>query len=217
MSGIWRWKTAQFAERKWWQHYLRDKDVPAYLEWKKNYWNNLLTISEKKFGFIPGGRILDAGCGPAGLFIALNSPQVTAFDPLMDQYEADLPHFKKTMYPSVTFVSAGIENAEFHHPFETIFCMNAINHVHDIQQSAKKLVELASPGASLLISIDAHNFSFAKRLFRLLPGDILHPHQYDLDEYKNLFIELGCTLEGAELLKHEFWFDHYLLCFKKST
>ena len=35
MSGKWRWQTAQYAERKWWQNYLKHKNVQEYLVWKK--------------------------------------------------------------------------------------------------------------------------------------------------------------------------------------
>lgn len=31
MAGKWRWNAAQFAERKWWQNYLKTKEVSEYL------------------------------------------------------------------------------------------------------------------------------------------------------------------------------------------
>ncbi|MBL7765758.1 MAG: methyltransferase domain-containing protein [Chitinophagaceae bacterium] len=215
MAGNWRWKSAQFAERKWWQRYLKGKDVKEYLQWKQGYWQNLLNICAHYFPIKDSDHILDAGCGPAGMFICFNRPGTTAFDPLMDNYEKDLPHFKRAMYPEVNFVNAGLEDFQSPELFDVVFCMNAINHVADIERSFDQLVKLAKPGAHIVVTIDAHNHTFFKTLFRLLPGDILHPHQYDLNEYQRMLNERGCTLVGTDLLKHEFFFDHYVLVVRK--
>ena len=57
MNKKWRWAAAQFAERKWWQNYLKGKDVPAYLTWKKAYWNDLLKICAQYFSIAPSDKI----------------------------------------------------------------------------------------------------------------------------------------------------------------
>ncbi len=215
MAGIWRWKTAQYAERKWWQRYLKNKEVTPYLTWKKEYWLTLLSRCHHYFILKTEHRVLDAGCGPAGIFITLPDNEVTAFDPLINEYEHDLPHFKKSMYPHVTFIKAGLEEFHADKTFDVIFCMNAINHVHDIEQSTDRLVSFASPGAYIVITIDAHTHSIFKKIFRLLPGDILHPQQFDLNEYQRMFTSRGCDIEGTELLKHSFLFDHYMLIVRK--
>ena len=211
MSGKWRWNAAQFAERKWWQNYLKDKNVSEYLAWKKNYWQGLLDLCLHHFKIASADTILDAGCGPAGMFMLFPYHQTVAFDPLLESYENDLPHFKKTMYPMVRFLETGLEEFRLNERFNIIFCMNAINHVHDINLSYDRLMEHAAPGAYVVITIDAHNHSFFKHLFRLVPGDILHPHQYDLNEYKKLMTDRGCDIVATEHLKHEFFFDHYML------
>jgi 2-polyprenyl-6-hydroxyphenyl methylase/3-demethylubiquinone-9 3-methyltransferase len=216
MNRKWRWNAAQFAERKWWQNYLKNKDIPAYLTWKKEYWQSLLQKSTHYFSLAATDRILDAGCGPAGMFMLFDDHPTVAFDPLIDQYEQDLPHFKKSMYPHVQFVNAGLEDFTTKEKFSVLFCMNAINHVHDIGKSFDNLIACAEKNANIVITIDAHNHSTFKHLFRLLPGDILHPHQYDLNEYQNMLTQRGCELLGTELLKHEFFFDHYLLVAKKK-
>lgn len=211
MLGKWRWKTAQFAERKWWQNYLKDKDVTKYLEWKKSYWQNLLEKCMSSIKISSSDRILDAGCGPAGMFILFPNHQTVAFDPLIEKYENDLPHFKKSMYPKVRFIESGLEDFTLNEKFEVVFCMNAINHVHNINLSYDNLFKHVSSNGFVIITIDAHNHSFFKHLFRLIPGDILHPHQYDLKEYKKLMTDRGCEIMATEHLKHEFFFDHYML------
>ena len=65
----------------------------------------------------------------------------------------------------------------------------------------EKLKEVYADSGTLVLSIDAHNFSFFKHLFRLMPGDILHPHQYDLTEYKTFLEKQGFEILKTELLK----------------
>jgi 2-polyprenyl-3-methyl-5-hydroxy-6-metoxy-1,4-benzoquinol methylase len=216
MAGKWRWNTAQFAERKWWRNYLKNKNVESYLAWKKEYWLTLWTECLNCFSIKPHDEILDAGCGPAGMFMLFDSQKVVAFDPLINLYEQDLPHFKKAMYPNVEFVEAGLENFNYPLKFDVIFCMNAINHVHNIEKSYDQLVSFTSSDAHIVVTIDAHNHSFFKWLFKLLPGDILHPHQYDLKEYEAMLTSRDCELVISKLLKHEFFFDHYLMIAKKK-
>ena len=97
-----------------------------------------------------------------------------------------------------------------------VFCMNAINHVSDLALCFEKLVELTLPGGSLIVTIDAHNFAFFKHLFRAIPGDVLHPHQYDLKEYEKMLTSRSCELTSVTRMKKEFFFDHYVLVVRRK-
>ena len=210
-----RWKIAQWFELRWWMNYLRNKEKTEYTGWKKKYWNSLLArIPEIKIE--PSQSIADLGCGPAGIFIALPQNKVTAIDPLIVEYEKQVSFFKKSDYPNTTFVCSTIEAFKMTEKFDLVFCMNAINHVHDMAKGIEKLKEVCKADGAIIVSIDAHNFSFFKYLFRSIPGDILHPHQFDLKEYQNFFSADGCKISSSQLLKHQFFFDHYLLVAVKS-
>jgi 2-polyprenyl-6-hydroxyphenyl methylase/3-demethylubiquinone-9 3-methyltransferase len=87
--------------------------------------------------------------------------------------------------------------------------MNAINHVADIGTAYDRLIAATKEGGSVVISIDAHNHTFLKHLFRIIPGDILHPHQYDLQEYNEFMTSWGCSIRKTVLIKKEFFFSHY--------
>ena len=211
-----RWKIAQWFELRWWVNYLRGKEKTEYLGWKKNYWNNLLAkIPEVKI--VPSQTIADLGCGPAGIFIVLPQNKVTAVDPLINDYEKQVSFFDKKDYPNTTFICNAIEEFETTEKFDLVFCMNAINHVHDMARGFEKLREVCKANGTIIVSIDAHNHSFFKNLFRLIPGDILHPHQYDLKEYQDFMATNGWKIFSSQLLKHEFFFDHYLLVASKSS
>ena len=206
-----KWKVAQATEWRWWINYLKTKDKAEYLEWKRGYWNDLLVKAGDALPITRGSRILDAGCGPAGIFIVLDGHEVHAVDPLLDKYAENLSQFDKNDYPYVTFHTLPLEDYTDQEPFDIVFCMNAINHVSDLPGSFDRIVEHTGPGGYLVVTIDAHNHAFFKQLFRLVPGDILHPHQYDLREYENMLTSRGCEMVSTVHLKKEFFFDHYML------
>lgn len=210
MKKTLKWNIAQKAEIQWWQNYLKGKDVNAYHTWKKNYWQNILQTIESVCPIIPGMQVLDAGCGPAGIFMNLSECAVDAMDPLLDSYEKSLPHFKRNNYPWVQFTNSPMEQFIASKQYDIVFCMNAINHVIDMEYSYKLLGKWVKPGGRLVITIDAHNHRFFKYLFRLVPGDILHPHQYDLTEYRKFITTNGMEVVLEKKLKTEFFFNHYV-------
>lgn len=208
-----RWKVAQAAEIRWWQNYLKGKSETEYLTWKQKYWKNFLEQIQVQPN--EGEHVLDMGCGPAGVFIGLPSQKVVAVDPLLSQYAEKIPHFDAAKYPWTSFHSQPFETFESSEKFDTIFCLNAVNHVSDLALCFDKLVELTKPKGTLVVSIDAHNHSFFKHLFRLLPGDILHPHQFDLAEYEKMLTDRNCEILRSELIKSEFFFDYYALVLRR--
>lgn len=204
-----RWQIAQFFEINWWRRYLGKRERGAYLDWKRRYWKDFL---EKSGVQVPEKKsVLDAGCGPAGIFMILENNTVDALDPLLLFYEQSLPHFRRSDYPFVRFIDIPLEKYVPEKRYDVVFCLNAINHVADLQLCADRLSELVKPGGTLLLSIDAHNFALLKRLFRLLPVDILHPHQYDLEEYKNMLGYRGFSIDRTLLIKKEVIFNYYLI------
>lgn len=216
MQKTLKWQVAQQAEIRWWENYLREKEVPGYLQKKKAYWKKIWESVCDNLELKTGDSVLDAGCGPAGIFMILDDFDTDAEDPLLDDYDRKLSHFKKGWYPRVNFFPVPFEKFQSEKLYDAVFCMNAINHVADLNACFDKLIQFTKPGKNIVITIDAHNHSFFKNLFRIIPGDILHPHQYDLNEYKSRLTERKCTIEKTIRLKHEFFFDHYLLIAKRN-
>lgn len=208
-----RWKLAQFLEVKWWKRYLSDKNPDTYLKWKKEYWQQL--ISElNALKITAGDHILDAGCGPAGIFIALDNCLVKAVDPLLDAYK-EFPHFQPERFPNVRFETNAIESLSAEQ-FDVVFCLNAINHVSDIHLAYDKLCAAVKDGGYLVVSIDAHRSGSLKKIFKALPGDVLHPHQYDLKEYGKFLTDRGFQIEQSLLKTPGNIFDYYVQVARKG-
>ncbi len=202
-----RWQVAQAAEIRWWQNYLKKKDPVEYRQWKTDYWNNLL----EEYALQPkaGESILDAGCGPAGIFMSLDTSQnqVTALDPLLDQYAEHLTVFKEDFYPDVRFVTAPLEQP-LDSKYDRIYCLNAINHVADLELCLRTLRDGLKQGGTLILSTDVHRRAWLKPIFKVLPGDILHPQQHSDDEYRELLDQLGFDLLRSDVIKYEYIFEY---------
>lgn len=201
----WRWRLAQSVERGWWRRYLDKRDPGDYRAWKRAYWQEFLARVGVE---VPAGaRVLDAGCGPAGVFSALPQAVVVAVDPLLGGYR-DLPHFVEADWPHVRFVEATLEGYVPERRFDIVFSLNVINHVRDLTRSLATLrAALACDGVAV-ISVDVHRHRLARAVFAALPGDVLHPHQYTQATYESAIESSGLRIAERHLLKREALFDY---------
>lgn len=206
-----RWKIAQFFESIWWKYYLKNKDTKQYLDWKIKYWNDFLIKIRLEKESLDDKNILDSGCGPAGIFIVISNARVTALDPLLNFYQNKICHFNSNWYKNVAFSPLSIEQYQEKEKFDFIFCLNAINHVENINLAIENLIYSLKNDGKMIITIDCHKYTFLKSLFSFFQGDVLHPHQYTLDEYKTLFFKYGLNIENEFLLKNGLIFDYYSL------
>lgn len=202
----WRWQLAQAAEWRWWRWYLRDKTPEAYLSAKSAYWNRFL--GQCGVFLSPGASLLDAGCGPAGIFIACSEQQVTAVDPLLPLYAQHLAHFRPETYPNVHFIAGTLENLHLKPAFQWVFCLNAINHTHDPQKAIERLCAAMQPGATLVLSTDTHKYPVLQRIFQVLPGDILHPQQLHRRDYEQMLRCNGLNIQKIFVAKKGRIFDY---------
>jgi 2-polyprenyl-6-hydroxyphenyl methylase/3-demethylubiquinone-9 3-methyltransferase len=203
-----KWRLAQFLEYKWWIRYLENKTPEEYLSWKKNYWRNFLSQLNIEEESLKGKRILDAGCGPAGIFTILDNSTVTAIDPLIEKYGIGLPHFDAEKYPYTRFINATIEQFHSHEPFDIIFSINAINHVSDIEKAIRMIYGNTQKGGMVVITTDVHQNPILKGIFKLIPGDMLHPQQHELSDYEELINNVGFKITQITKLKSEAIFDY---------
>ena len=199
-----RWHVAQWFEKMWWKRYLSKKQPEEYLDWKRSYWKRFLN----DLNVIPRDRILDAGCGPAGINIVLHDSEVWAIDPLLDEYKA-LPVFNETNNANVNFQKSTLETLNLETQFDQVFCINVINHVESIESSLYRLYEHTKPHGELIITTDCHRNELFQRVLSMIPIDILHPHQMNASEYIELLKKTGWRVIRTTKLKHDFIFDYY--------
>ena len=210
-----QWLLAQWAELRWWKRYLKKREPAKYLLWKSEYWLRFLEIC-KLPSLSPGARVLDAGCGPAGIFMALSHYRVDAIDPLLAEY-ARLPHFRPDNYPWVRFYPVTLESFPGEETYDLVFCVNAINHMEDVTRSAGLLYACLKPGGVLVVSADVHKYRALRCLFRLLPLDVMHPFQEDHRGYRTLFSGAGFSELNGFRYKKGLIFDYWVWKLQKQT
>lgn len=208
-----RWRIAQAAEIRWWRAYLGRKDWPTYLRDKRAGWLRLL----QQVAITPpnNAQVLDAGCGPAGIFMVLENCKVDALDPLLGLYERHLEGFKYSKYLHVQFFEQPLETLAVTAKYDYIFCINAINHVANLDKSLDRLHQAGKPGSTLILSSDLHRWRILRWIFRLFPGDILHPQQHSLADYRQLLTKKGWQIDQELLIRQSFIFDYWVLVLRR--
>lgn len=209
-----KWKLAQKLELKWWRNYLRKQPIDVYLQNKRAYWQRVLGSIQLELR--EEDHVLDAGCGPAGIFLILDKQKVVAIDPLLNQYGQQLDHFKAAWYPHVDFQSHKLEDLVVDKSFDYIFCLNVINHVEDLDLVLDRFKAVLMPKGKMIFSVDSHRFSLLKRIFQLIPGDVLHPHQFSWEDYKIKLKRRGFQIEQEKRLKRKGIFDYWILVARSS-
>ena len=66
-----------------------------------------------------------------------------------------------------------------------------------------------------MLSVDAHHHSFFKFIFRLIPGDVLHPQQDGVADSQRFLHEQGLQVETTLVLKKGWVFDYVVFKAKK--
>src|SRR5690606_10314161 len=126
-----------------------------------------------------------------------------------------LPHFQAGKYPKTRSLSQPFAVSGFRKSFDVCLCLHVINHVGNLEFFVRKLYSTLRPGGRMLLSTDVHNFLIFKKLFQIIPGDILHPQQFSLDDYLEFFRVAGFKIEKTTFLKHSFFFDYWAIELKK--
>lgn len=97
-----------------------------------------------------------------------------------------------------------------------VFCLNAINHMHDMSIALQKMMDILSENGTLILSCDVHNWSLFHKIFRFIPGDILHPHQITKKEMDSLLTRHGLAIKQCQLLNKKAIFSEYVWVCTKS-
>ena len=200
---------AQWAEIRWWKHYLTPKSPDQYFDQKKQYW--LRTLNQLNITINANDSLLDAGCGPAGVFMIFEDRPIDALDPLIQSYKEQFPSLFEQYSPQINFIHQPLEAFQATEHYDYVFCFNAINHVREIDRGMEVLLNCLKPGGRFCIAVDAHRFKFIKNIFQWMPFDFLHPHQLTLSEFHQLINKHGGVIHASEKLKPGKIFDYYAI------
>lgn len=212
----WKWTLAQTLELWWWQRYLRKQSPTAYLAWKQSYWQRLIQVLPSAIWPATGAKILEAGCGPAGIFTVLPDYTITAIDPLLKSYAQELMHFEPGDWPYTHFYPSTIEDWQVKEKYPLVLSFNAINHVRNWEKALQQLTAATQDDGWLVMSSDVHKRKWTKRLFRTLPGDALHPQQHTKHDYLKALQDLNWSIRWEMVHQPGRIFDYWLVSAQKN-
>ena len=111
----------------------------------------------------PIGSVLDIGCGSGGVGTLLRragATRLTGVEVMPDQAELARAHYDEV-------IAAGIEDAleQLEGPFDTILCLDVLEHLVDPERVLTELHRVAASGARLQVSLpNARHVSLMKDL-----------------------------------------------------
>ena len=110
-----------------------------------------------------GKRVLDVGSGPIPSATCFKDIQLYCLDPLLPDYvKAGFPlHY----YENVHFVHGSSENMPLPDAFfDAVIAVNSIDHVDDIQKTAKEIQRVLKPGGLLRMHVHYHRATITEPL-----------------------------------------------------
>lgn len=141
-----------------------------YNRWIKNQFSQYLS-----------GEILEIGCGIGNFSSHLaNYGNLTAID-INKSY---MKEANKKMGNRVSVGFGDIEKGKFFFKkrvFDTVVCLNVLEHIKDDKKALKNIYELLAPGGILILLVPMHRF-----LFNLIDQSINHFRRYEKNELKEI-------------------------------
>ncbi len=193
------WRRAQVHERR----YHEQKDADAVMSINRVYWQRILAALPAQIAIRPGTRILDVGCGGAGILLAMDRGERTGIDPLMPFYLENFPFLAET---PIQWVQGRAEDLEHDATHDLIFAINMLDHTEDPHRVAKNLARSLVPGGFLVCGLNVHSSPLWSLYFRLFHRliDPPHPHHFLAREVPGLFPTLN-LVQQTEI--DDLWLD----------
>jgi SAM-dependent methyltransferase len=196
MNGVTRerWSASQRLELDFWKTWTQaapyqNLDVPKY-------WSEELPRFGSSRDLFTGRRVLDIGCGPAGLIHFLdNAAERIRIDPLLLQYESRMALEGRQL--SLAGLGEALPLAA--ESIDVAICFNAIDHMQDPAAALAEIRRVLRPGGTLLLMI--HSFPKWARPFFWI--DRLHPHHWTAAAFVTQVGE-AFTVERSETVRRRF-------------
>ena len=179
-----RWEKAQDAEAAFWKNW-RENDLYRHIS-LADFWADVVN---KTGGPLPGGRILDVGCGPVSVLNFEGPDDMTplGLDPLGLVYAQNQLLEAAPQRQPMPIVAAPAEKLPFRDAsFDHVICYNVLDHVLDAPGVLAEIRRVLKDGGSLRVYV--HTFAWWIRKFLFF--DTPHTYHWSHVEFREL-IEAG--------------------------
>lgn len=173
---------------------MKDKSGSRTLEsMSQAVWYNRWTLG--KFSKYLNGQILEIGCGIGNFtkFLTKRGSLTT-----IDINQSYLKEAKHTAEGLVEIGFGDIEKGKYFfktRKFNTIVCINVLEHIKNDEQALKNIYKLLEPGGRLILLVPAHAF-----LYNAIDQSIGHFRRYEKDELINILLQNGFEVNKTRKL-----------------
>ena len=167
---------------------VRAEDITEFLRLRRHTWASLVDLLKGEIAFDSSKRILDIGCGPTSVFLALRGGEKYVVDPTLERLFQLHPFMREVEeYRDVNFVSRPIEETTFDKQFDLIFTINALDHVGALKPVIDKIDELLTACGILVIIVDCYADRAVRNIMSFFDVDLPHPHHFIVEDIARLF------------------------------
>lgn len=157
-------------------------------------WYNRWTVN--KFKEFLNGDILEVGCGVGNFTINL-----TKYGRLfaVDINESHIMEVSKDVRDMAEVGFGNIETGKYFfndsQKFDTVVCLNVLEHIKDDKRALKNLHALLKKGGFLILLVPAHDFLFGE-----IDKSIGHYRRYNKKKLNNLVTDIGFKIIKERIL-----------------
>lgn len=181
---------------------MKDQSDRTLESMSQAVWYNRWTL--KKFSKHLNGKILEVGCGIGNFTkFLIQYGQVTAIDINKDY----LREAKKKVADKDQIGFGNIEKGKYFFKtkdFDTIVCINVLEHIKDDAAALKNMHRLLKPGGTLILHVPAHPF-----LYGSIDASIGHFRRYEIKKLINNLRSSGfeiCKTKRLNFIGAVGWF-----------
>ena len=149
-------------------------------------------ILDRFRGFI-GDRVLEVGSGTGNMTRLLYGRTLVVATDVEPAY-LDILKNRFRRQPTIQVAPLNLENdsdvnALKSHQFDTVVCLNVLEHIDDDVGALRRMLELLTPGGHLLLLVPAY-----QRLYGTLDEQVGHFRRYERDTLERAFEQSGLKL-----------------------
>lgn len=188
-------KRTEISKKRWLTAHKLEKaalesaeNIKEFLRVRRHTWASLVDLLKGEIAFDSSKRVLDIGCGPTSIFLALREGEKYVIDPALERLFQLHPFMREVEeYRDVNFISSLIEEATFDKQFDLIFMINVLDHVGALKPVIDKIDELLAPSGTLVAIVDCYADRAVRNIMRFFDVDLPHPHHFIVEDITRIF------------------------------
>ena len=188
-----RWTSAQHSEKKYWharKEWINDEDRNKKF-WEEMIWEGYIL----NYDFFKDKRVLEIGCGPAGIIFSINNAKDrVGLEPL------DITHLLNSSRKKSVIKSGSGENIPYSDKsFDVILCFNVLDHTINPSKVLNEIYRVLDENGEFLLWVHVlkQRFKFLTPILNKV--DSPHPHHFTATDILDLVDPMGLKLSYKKI------------------